>query len=156
MSLRDQIELDIQDSIKKGSHARRDTLRMVKSKILEAEVALRSKHGRDYRLNDSEAEQVISGYAKKLRQAAEAYQAGGRTDLADKEQGELEILKQYLPKQISEPEVRAIVTEAIEETGASSVQQQGLVMKTVMARLKGRADGRLVSGIVQQLLSQSE
>jgi uncharacterized protein YqeY len=153
MSLRDQIEIDIKTSMKNGDGARRDTLRMVKSKILEAEVSCRAQKGQDYRLSTPEVHQVINSYVKKLRQAAEVYESGGRSDLSSKELSEIEILNPYLPKQLSEERLRELIGQVLAETGASSTKETGLVMKTVMGRLKGQADGRLVSQIVQELLS---
>ena len=153
MSLRDQIDIDIKTSMKNGDDAKRDTLRMVKSKVLEAEVSSRSKKGRDYRLSNSEVQQIINSYVKKLHQAAEAYQTGGRADLSSKELSEIEILRPYLPEQLPQEHLRKLIGEIITETGASSTQDIGLVMKTVMGRLKGQADGRLVSQIAQELLA---
>lgn len=153
MSLREQIEIDIKTSMKTGDTAKRDTLRMVKSKILEEEVSCRAKKGQGYRLSNPQVQQVINSYVKKLRQAAEAYETGGRPDLSNKELSEIELLRPYLPKQISEEKLRELIDQIVTETGASSTKEIGLVMKTVMGRLKGQADGRLVSQIVQELLS---
>lgn len=149
MSLKDKINGDLRAGMKARDERLCSVLRMLKAQILEAEVQLRAKRGRDYQLDDSEVTEVVSRYAKQRSQSIEAYEAGGRSDLVEQEQAELEILKQYLPPPLTEEEIEAMVVEAIRESGASSMKDLGSVMKFVMPRLKGAADGNKVRQIVQ-------
>jgi len=153
MSLKERISSEIKTAMKSGDRNTVSVLRMVKAKILEKEVALRSKKGRDYQLNDEEAVGVILTYAKQRRQSIDSYREGGRDDLAAQEESELLILQQYLPKQLSEEEVEAMVEQAISETGASGPQDMGTVMKALMPKVKGAVDGKLLSEMVQRKLA---
>ena len=139
--------------MKARDHTIVSVLRMVSSKILEKEVELRRSKGRDYELNDEETIEVISAYAKQRRQSIDSYGMAGRDDLVKQEQKELEIVQKYLPRQLSEEEIQKIVEETIEETGASGPQEMGQVMRALMPRLKGAADGKIVNAIVKQKLS---
>ena len=130
-------------------------LRMLKSKLQEREVALRSKHGKDYRITDEEAQTVIATYAKQRRDSIAGYRQGGREDLVVQEQAELEIVQTYLPQQLGAEEVEALIREAIAESGASSLADMGAVMQVVMPKVKGRADGKQISKIAGQLLAGS-
>jgi uncharacterized protein YqeY len=152
MSLRQRLDSDIKDALKAGEKARVGCLRMLKSKILEKEVALRAKRGVNYRLTDDEAIEVIAGYAKQRRDSIEGFKQGGRDDLVAREQAELEIVDTYLPARLSDDEIRRIAQEAIAEVGATSPREMGAVMKIVMPKLKGAADGKQVSEIVRALL----
>lgn len=153
MSLKGQIQRDLTLALKQGDQARRGVLRMLKSKILEAEVELRSKKGRDYELNDEEVLDVIARYAKQRTQSIEAYESAGRQDLADRERQELDILRGYLPRQLSEQEIEEIARQLIDELGATSQRDLGKVMGAIMSRVKGSADGKVVREVVQRLLS---
>jgi uncharacterized protein YqeY len=93
-------------------------LRMLKAKMMEAEVAQREKKGLGYVLEDPEAQAVIAAYAKQRRDSIDAYRQGGREELAVKEEAELALIQQYLPAQLSEDQIRAIVGDAIKESGA--------------------------------------
>ncbi len=128
---------------------------MVKARILEKEVEFRSSKGRDYSLDDEETTGVVSTYAKQRRQSIDSYRQAEREDLAVQEEKELEILQAYLPKQLSEIEIEALVEEAIQEAGASSPGDMGNVMRVLMPRLKGAADGKVVNNMVRQKLSGS-
>ena len=143
---------DLKASMKSGDKLRTGCLRMLRSKVLEREVALRPKKGADYELDDEEALQVISTYAKQRKDSIESYRGGGREDLAAREEAELKIIEEYLPAQMSEEELGRIVDEVIAECGASSPKEMGQVMKGVMARVSGQADGKAVNAIVRQKL----
>lgn len=153
MSIKQRITDDLKAAMKSGDKARLGVLRMVKSRMMESEVDLRAKKGRDYELNDEEATGVLASYAKQRRDSIEAYEKAGREDLAAAERLELGIIQEYLPEQMPEEEVRRIVQEAIASTGAMSAKDMGSVMKIVMPRLKGAADGKLVSKIASELLA---
>ncbi len=132
--------------------ARLGVVRMLKSRIMEAEDEQRVRKGQDYALEDQECLAVIATYAKQRRDSIEAYRKGGKEDLATKEEAELAIIQQYLPAQMSENDVRRIVAAAIAETGATSANEMGAIMKIVMPKLKGEADGAVVNRIVRELL----
>ncbi len=152
MSLRQRIEDDIRTALKAGDKQRLSCLRMVKSKVQEKHVELRGTEGREAELSDEDVTNVVSAYAKQRRDSIESYEQGGRKDLAANERAELEILTAYLPQQMSEDEVSAIVDDAVRESGASEPKDMGAVMKLVMPKVKGRADGKLVNRIVQSRL----
>lgn len=153
MNLKEQISADTKEAMKARDQAVVSVLRMVSSKVLEKEVTLRSTKGRDYKLNDEETVEVIAAYAKQRRQSIESYREAGREDLVEQEQNELEILHRYLPRQLAEEEIEGIVEETIKELGALGPQAMGQVMRAVMPKLKGAADGKAVNAIVRQKLN---
>lgn len=152
MAIKQQINDDIKTSMKSGDKVRLGTLRMLKAKIQQVELELRSEKGRDYEIDDEEAVQALSSYAKQRRDSVESYEKAGRDDLAAKERAEIEVVHAYLPKQLSEDEIREVVREAVAEAGATSARDMGAVMKIVMPRLKGKADGKTVNTMVRDLL----
>lgn len=149
MSLTDQLQADMKTAMRDGDTQRRDTLRMV---VAAAQNAAKDKRAP---LSDEEALDVLTREVKKRRESIEAYQGAGRDDLAAIEQAEIEILAPYLPEQLGEDEVRALVVEAISRTGATSARDMGKVMAQLMPTLKGRADGKLVSSLVNQELAKA-
>lgn len=151
-SLKQRIEDDIKTAMKAGDKLRLSALRMVKAKMMEAEVALRAKKGRDYQLEDSEALQCFSTSAKQRRDSIDSFRQGGREDLVKAEEAELAIIQEYLPKQLGAEEITRIAREAIVSTGATSPRDMGAVMKIVMPQVKGAADGKEVSRIISELL----
>ncbi len=153
MSLKERIGEDVKSAMKSGDKDRVGVLRMLRAKVLEAEVAAREKQGRNHEATDDEVVAVIASYAKQRRDSIEAYRGGGREDLASREEAELAIVQEYLPKPLTADEVRAIVAAAVTEAGAKSPKDIGAVMKLVMPRLKGAADGKQVQEIVRSLLS---
>ncbi len=153
MSLKDRIGEEMKAAMKSGDKERVGVLRMLRAKVLEAEVAAREKQGRDHAATDEEVLAVISSYAKQRKDSIEAYRSGGREDLASREEAELGIVQEYLPRPLTPDEIREVVAGAIAETGAKSAKDVGTVMKIVMPRLKGSADGRQVQEIVRSLLS---
>jgi len=152
MSIKERIVADLTAAMKAKDAQRLGVVRMLKSRIMEAEVEQRSRKGLDYVLADEECLAVIATYAKQRRDSIEAYRKGGKEDLATKEEAELAIIQQYLPAQMSEADVRVIVAAAIAETGATSAKDMGAVMKAAMPKLKGGADGAVVNRIVRELL----
>jgi uncharacterized protein YqeY len=153
MSLRQRIEDDIKTALKARDKEKLSALRMVKAKVQEKQVELRGKKGPEAKLSDDDVRDVVSAYAKQRRDSIDSYEKGGREDLAAKERSELQIISAYLPQQMGEDEVAAIVDEAIAASGATQPKDMGAVMKLVMPRVKGRADGKLVNRIVQGRLS---
>ena len=151
-TLKERLEQDVKTSMKARDAQRLSCLRMIKSKLLEREVALRTEHGRDYSIDDDEAQKMIAAYAKQRRDSIESYQKGGREDLVAAEQAELQIVSEYLPAQLGDDELKAIVKAAVEESGASSAKDMGNVMKVAMPKVAGRADGKRVNRFVRELL----
>jgi uncharacterized protein YqeY len=153
MAIRERIVADLTAAMKSKDAQRLGVLRMLKSRIMEAEVDQRGRKGPDYVLDDQESLAVIATYAKQRRDSIEAYRKGGKEDLAAKEEAELAIIQQYLPARMSDDEVRRIVAGVIAETGATSAKDMGAVMKAVMPKLQGGADGAVVNRIVRELLA---
>ncbi|WP_423223520.1 GatB/YqeY domain-containing protein [Candidatus Amarolinea aalborgensis] len=147
MSLKEQLNQELHEAMKARDARRRDTLRQVLTGInyLEVEVG--------HPLNDAEVLDVIRRDAKRHRESIEEFHKGGRQDLVEQERAELAILETYLPQQMGRAEIEALVREAISELGVSGKAQAGLVMKHLMAQVKGRADGKLVNQVVQELLT---
>jgi uncharacterized protein YqeY len=134
--------------MRSGEALRRDTLRMAESAIYNAE----KRDLRDY--SDDEVAGLLAKEVKTRRESVEAFRKGGREDLAAKEEAEIAILTVYLPEQLTETEIAALVDEAIAATGAASPKDMGKVMGWLSPKTKGRADGRLVSQAVNQALAQ--
>jgi hypothetical protein len=138
MALLEQIDADLKKAMLERDEVTRDTLRMVKSELLT--------------LDKPDELAVLSRAVKSRRDSIKSYVEGGRQDLADKEQAEIEVIERYLPKQLSEAEAREAITAIIEELGLSSKKELGRVMKEIKARHPGQVDGRLASSIAAQLL----
>lgn len=147
MSLFERIDKDIIVALKAGEKDRLTLLRGLKSDLKYAKL----DKGDD--LTDSEAIDVLAYQAKKRRDSIEQFEKGGREDLVAKERAELEIITTYLPKQMSEDELREIIAAAIAEAGVDSPAQIGAVMKIVMPKVKGVADGKLVSKLATEILA---
>jgi hypothetical protein len=152
MSLKQRISEDMKSALKGGEKLRVGVLRMLNARILEREVEFRASRGRDYHLADSEVIEVLAAYAKQRRQSIESYRQGGREDLAQREEAELALVQDYLPKPLSAAELTALVDRAIAETGASGLKDLGMVMKQVMAQVRGAAEGKEVSQVVKERL----
>ena len=135
------------------------TLRMLVADLKNAGIEKKGKEGlteevsspSDY-LDKAEVQKILQSALKRRRESMEQYQAGNRQDLADKEQAEAAIIEGYLPKAMDPAELESLVKAAIEEVGADSPAQMGAVMKAVMPKLAGRADGKAVSAMVNKLL----
>jgi uncharacterized protein YqeY len=148
-SLKQKITAELLVAMKSGEELKRDVLRMLDAMIKNTEIEkLKKAEG----LSDSEVQEVIGRAVKQRKEAAAQYVQGQRPELAEKENKEIEILLEYLPKQMSEEEVRKIVEEIIAQVGATSKADIGKVMGPVMGKLKGLADGNLVKKIVEEKL----
>ncbi|MFN8619399.1 MAG: GatB/YqeY domain-containing protein [Chloroflexota bacterium] len=147
-SINDQLQAALKAAMRDHDDLRRDTLRMAISAAYNAEKAARRP------LTDDEMIGVLSREVKTRRESIEAYTAAGRPDLAEKERAEAAILAEFLPAQLSEDEIRALVLDAIAQTGAASPKDLGRVMGVVSPKTKGRADGKVVSGIVNAELAR--
>lgn len=141
----EKIKADLKEAMKSGDTAKRDVLRMVDSMIKNVEI---EKGKRETGLSDEEIVEVTMRAVKQRKDSASQFIAGGRPELADKEQGEVDIISAYLPEQLSKEEILKIVTETISELGASGKGDMGKVMGAVMGKVKGKADGNLVKEVV--------
>ena len=149
MSLAKRIEDDLIIVIKTRDKLATTVLRGVKSELKNAQIA-KGTRGEDIR--DEDAITILSSAAKKRRESIEAYTTGGRDDLVAQEKSELEIIVRYLPEQMSEDEIRAVIKSAIESLGIDSPAKLGLLMKEIMPKFKGKADGKLVNKIARDML----
>ena len=147
MNLKQIIRQDLKIAMKARDRVRLDTLRLTLSSITYAEKEKKRE------LTDEELLDVVIRERKKRREAIEEYTKAGRTDLADKEQAEAQVLSTYLPEQMSDDEVTAVVKEVIAATGAAGPGDIGKVMGAVIPRTKGRADGKKINEIARGLLS---
>jgi uncharacterized protein YqeY len=152
MSIRERLETEMKEAMRAKESVRLGVIRMLRAKLLEREVELRAARGRDYKLEDAEAVAVIASYAKQRRDSIEGYRQGGRADLVTSEEAELAVVQGYLPEQLPESEIRRLVDEAVAAAGATSARDMGAVMKLLMPRVKGKADGGLVNRIVRDRL----
>ena len=149
MMLFDQISEDIKSAMKARDKVRLETLRNIKKVFLEAKTA----PGANDTLEDDAALKIIAKLAKQGKETAVTYTQAGRQDLADAELAQVAVLESYLPKQLTEEEITAIVKTIIAETGTSSMKEMGKVMGIANKQMAGKADGRVISGIVKALLS---
>ena len=147
MTLRERIQSEITAAMRSGDVLRRDTLRMAESAIYNAE----KRDRRTY--NDDEVAGLIAREVKTRRESIEAFRKGGREDLAAKEDAEIGVLAAFLPEQLGEAEIAALVDEAIGATRAAGPRDMGKVMGWLSPRTKGRADGRVVSQVVGTALA---
>src|SRR4051794_28651395 len=145
MSLLEQVQADTTAAMKEGDRGRVNALRLVASELQKAHKEAAG----------SEADEVavLQRERKRRLEAAEAYRDGGRDDLAQSEQREAELIEQYMPQQLSDDELHAIVGDVVAESGAASPQEMGKVMSMVMPRVQGRADGKRVSAVVREKLT---
>jgi uncharacterized protein YqeY len=149
-TLKDRLRTDLTAAMKARDEVRSSTLRMIMTAIGNAEVAGKEK----VELTDEQVVAVLSTEAKKRREAATAFDEGGRTEMADKERAELAVLTDYLPEQLSQEQVADIVARAVEQTGAAGegMKAMGKVMGVVQPQVKGRADGGAVAAEVRRQL----
>ena len=147
MALKDQLDTDLKSSMREKDTVKLSVVRMLKSAIKYREIEAMKP------LDDAGVLQVISGEIKRHRDSIEQFRTGHRQDLVEKEEAELVILQAWLPAQISEGELKALVEAAVVKTGASGPRDMGTVMKALLPDLQGKADGKLVSELVKARLS---
>jgi uncharacterized protein YqeY len=150
MTLRERLHDDTTAAMRSGDSLRRDVLRMVQNSIYNIEKA---KH---VTLSEDEVLGVVTREVKTRRESVEAFRSGGREDLAAKEEAEIAILAGYLPQQLTDDELRALVDQGIAATGAASARDLGKVMGWLSPRIRGRADGKVASGLVAQALARAD
>ena len=149
-TLKATVQRDLTDAMRERDQVRAGTLRMALTAISTEEVS--GKQARE--LTDDDVLKVLAKEAKKRKEAATAFTDAGRLELADKENAELAVLETYLPAQLSDAELEAIVAQTVEQTGATGMQQLGQVMKAAQAVVAGRADGGRVAAVVKAALTQ--
>lgn len=149
MDFRKKIKEDLKRAFKEKDVLKRSVLSMLRSSILNLEIERKRKA-----LGENDIIEVISKEAKKRKEAISAYEKSGRGDLSSKEKKELEILEAYLPAKLSNKDLVKIIDEAVKEAGAQSEKDFGKVMGELMPKIKGRADGALVSVLVREKLSK--
>jgi uncharacterized protein YqeY len=149
MSLKDKLTSDLQDAMRAGDDVRKSTLRMLMSAINMAEVAGSERRA----LADDQVMQVIAKQVKQRRESIDEFKKANRQELAAKEAAEMEVLQAYLPAQMGRDEIEAEARAVIAETGANGPSDKGKVMKELVSRLAGRAEGRDINEVVTELLS---
>ena len=147
MSLLEQITADMKQYMREKNSVALDTVRMLKSEIKYVEIEKKDS------LTDKDIIRVVQSAIKKRKDSAEQYEAAGRKELAEKELGEVKILEKYLPEQLDEESLVKIIKETAEVIGADSPKSFGLIMKTVMGKVQGKADGKTVSALVKEVLN---
>lgn len=150
MSLKKRINDDLKAALLSGNRFVVDVLRGLKAAILNAEVA---SNQRETGLEDSEIEKIIAKEVKKRKESAQIYKDAGRNELCDNENEEANVLLKYLPEQLSEDEILAVVNQVISELKATDLSQMGKVIGATKARLGSSADGSVISNIVKKVLN---
>ena len=150
MTLRERLQDDTTAAMRSGDALRRDVLRMALNSMYNIEKA------RKVTLSEDEVLGVLTREVKTRRESVEAFRTGGREDLATKEEAEIAILQDYLPQPLTEDELGTLVDEGVAATGASSARDLGKVMGWLSPRTRGRADGKVLSGLVAQALARAD
>ncbi|MEN6437381.1 MAG: GatB/YqeY domain-containing protein [Syntrophobacter sp.] len=146
MELRQRIEQALKDAMLRKDEVRRDAIRMLLTALKVREKEIRREP------NETETQQIIATLIKQRRDSAEQYKTGKREDLAAREESEIVVLEGFLPEQLSIEELEKMVEAAVSESGAVSVKEMGKVMKILMPKTTGRADGKLVNELVRRVL----
>ncbi|HEY7744891.1 MAG TPA: GatB/YqeY domain-containing protein [Desulfuromonadales bacterium] len=147
MNLNEQLIEAMKTAMRAKDSLRLNAIRLIRTAIKNREIDERRE------LDDQEVIGVLSTLVKQRKESAQVYREGGRPELAEKEEQELAIIQEFLPTQLGEEEIRAVIEAAVNETGAASMKDMGRVMKVVTGKTLGRADGRLVSELVKARLS---
>jgi uncharacterized protein YqeY len=147
MSLEERLVQEMKEAMKSNDRLRLSAIRMIRSTVKNKEIELRKP------LDDGEIQKAIQGMVRKGEESVEQFKLGGRMDLVEKESKEIEILKSFLPQALTREEILKIIDETIEETQSTSLKDIGKLMKSVMPKLQGKADGKLVNQLVKERLS---
>ena len=148
ISLKERLDGDLKDAMRNKDSIRRTVLRTIISEIRNAEIAEQEA------LDDEGVLVVMTKQAQQRRDSIEAFKAASRSDLVESESAELKIISGYLPEQLSEDEIEVVITEVISQVEAKGSSDMGKVMKEIMQRVRGRADGKMVSAIVTSRLKE--
>ena len=146
-SISERLDEDMKSAMRAKEKERLGVIRRARAAIKNAEIDAKAE------LDDAAVEKVLRSLVKQHRDSIEQFEAGGRTERADAERSEMAVLQEYLPQQLDAADIEPVVRAVVDETGASSMKDMGAVMKAVMQRLGGSADGSVVSGIVKSVLS---
>jgi len=146
MSLSDTLQEDMKQALRARDELKLSTLRLIRSSVSYARIEKGDE------LTDDEVMDVISREAKKRRETIVLAERGGRREVAERENAELEVITHYLPAQLDEAEIDAIAREVVAEVGAVDIKDRGKVMGMLMQRIRGRADGKLASAVVEKIL----
>lgn len=146
MSLKDKLMQDLKSAMKDKDKIKKSVITLIRSDIKQYEVDSRNE------IDDKGIIEIIAKQLKQRKDALEEFQKGNRQDLVDESKREIEVLLTYLPKQLTEEEIREIVRDTIDELGVQGPKEMGKVMGALMPKLKGKADGKLISKIVKELL----
>jgi len=147
MQLKEQLQQHLKEAMKAGDTRRREVLRLLLAAFKQFEVDSQSE------LADDDALRILRTEAKKRREAIAEMTGAGRETLAEQERYELSVIEEYLPQQLDRNAIEKMAREVIQEVGATTPKDMGKVMKVLMSRLKGQADGKLVNTVVRELLS---
>lgn len=147
MGLEERLVDEMKQAMRSSDKVRLSTIRMIRTAVKNKEIELRKQ------LDDEEIQRVIQGMLRRNEESIEQFRLGGRMDLVDKESQEGDILKSYLPQALSTEEILKVIDESIQETQASSLKDLGKVMKSVMPKLTGKADGKVINQLVKERLS---
>jgi hypothetical protein len=146
MSLKDKLFEDLKQAMRQGEERRKEAIRMVRAAITNAEI------DKQRELGDQEVQAIIAKEIKQRQEAIELYKQGKRQDLVDEETAQIQALVGYLPQQMTQADIEAAARQVITELGATGPGQMGQVMRMLMDRLKGKADGKLINQVVKNLL----
>lgn len=148
MLLKDQLMEDLKVAMKEKDVVRKSTITMLRAAIKQMEVDQRVD------LEDENVIEIIAKQIKQKRSALEEFEKANRQDLVDEAHQEIKVLEAYLPEQLSEEELKQVITDAITETGAATPKEMGKVISLVSGKTKGRADGKLIATLVKEILSK--
>ncbi len=148
MNLKEEVDSDFKTAFKSGDHLSKSVLAMLRSEIKNKEIDNKGQE-----LSDDDVLGIIMSEIKKRKDSQKQYADAGRNDLAESEAAEIEVLMKYMPKQLTEEEVKKLIEDAISEVGAEGIKDLGKVMASLKDKVKGRADGSLVAQIVKEKLS---
>ena len=147
MSLKEKLAQDLKSSMKNKEIVRKNTVQLIRTAVLQVEK------DKKVTLDDEDILELIAKQLKQRKDALPEYEKSGREDLISQLKQEMEVLMEYLPKQLSEEELRPIVEEVVKAVGAASMKDMGKVMSAVMPKVKGRADGKMISDIAKSLFN---
>jgi uncharacterized protein YqeY len=147
MTIKKQVEQDMIQAAKGKDKIRLSALRLIKTAMHNREIDLRRE------LNEAETLQILAGMVKQRKDSIEQFAKGGRADLVAQEEAELKIIQAFMPQQLSKEEIEAEIEKAVAEAGAASVKDMGKVMKVLMPRITGKADGKMVGELVKARLT---
>ncbi|MHB1049775.1 MAG: GatB/YqeY domain-containing protein [Bacteroidota bacterium] len=148
MGLKEKINEDLKSAMKSGDKVRLETIRMLRAQVLEFD-----KSGTGREMSEEDDMKILLSAVKKRKESIELYEKAGRTELASAEKKEIEIIQEYLPKQMDPGEAEKIIVRIIADVGAVSSKDLGKVMPAVMKELKGKLDGKIINEIVKQKLA---